>query len=183
MKKWFRILLCGALLGASACERDNPTFGPIPRIVSGITAEYDEGSLPDPAAADRIYRRLCAPFGALRGREVPFAVETDGYEVTEVVFRTLRRTCDLTARVAVKPAERLTGRETHRLYFLAVDRDGKAFDRGIVIIAPACDSIHWVGEATFHLLPNAAPYGAFARMVFVSHDRFRAASDEMNGFR
>ncbi len=177
MKRWFRIVSICAALCAVACERDNPTFGPLPRIVcEALESPSATGPLPDPSATDRIYRSLLPHFGRLRGREVPFTMATEEYEVRSVKLAALRRSCDIEAEVTVGPL-RPDAKERQRLYFLAEDADGIPFARGIAFAAFSDDGGERHAEATFHLTADAARYKDFSRMVFVPQERFNAAAD------
>lgn len=178
MKRWFRLALFGAALCAAACRQDNPIFGPLPGIVcDAAESSFDKAGLPTPIAADRIYRKLLPRFGELRGRNVPFTVETEDYEVLEVKLKTLRRSCDIAASVTVRPAKDASANGSLRLYFLGVDKAGEAFTRGIVFAVPADNRGDWSGEATFHLLTEADRYMDFDRMMFVPRECFNAAAE------
>ncbi len=181
MKRWFRIVVAGATLCVAACGEDDAAFGPLPRIVCRAmrSGSRDEAVTRSPASADRIFRQLLPRFGALRGRDIPFSNETDDYEVLEVRIETLRRSCDLVADVAARPAKEPVSAEGLRLYFLGVDEDGAPLARGIVFASSANDDGTWHGEATFHLLSEAGRYRDFDRMVFVPRERFHAAADSI----
>lgn len=178
MKKWLRIVLLIALTGAAACEKGSAPFGRIPRIVSEAQAQTDEKRMTDRIASDRIYRKLLPHFGQIRGKAVPFTVTATGYEVLSVTIGSLRRSCDISAQVTLRPGPEFAGKERLRLYFLALGRNGSAFARGIVIAQQERNG-NWHGEANFHMLLDAAGYRHFDRMVFVSRDKFHAAADEI----
>ena len=173
--------MAGATLCAAACGQDNAVFGPLPRIACRAmqSDSRDGAETPSQASADLIYRQLLPRFGALRGRDIPFSNETDDYEVLEVKIKTLRRSCDLAADVAARPAKDPTPAEGLRLYFLGVDEDGAPLTRGIVFASAANGDGTRHGEATFHLLNEAGRYRDFDRMVFVPRERFHAAADSI----
>lgn len=179
MDRFARTVLLGILLGTTACGSGNAIFGKIPETACRTTRNLAEASqLTGSAEADRIYRKLIPLFGELRNREVPFTVETTEYTVTDVRITALRRSCDIAATVCASPAGAVQG-ETFRLYYLALNSKGSVFARGIVIASPVENDGQWQGEATFHLFPDAAQYGDFKRIAFVSRERFNAAAQEI----
>lgn len=179
MDRFARTVLLCILLGTTACGGGNVTFDRIPETVCRATGDMTGiSSFPDPATADRIYRKLVPLFVKLRGREVPFSVETADYTVTAVRLTSLRRSCDIGATVCVSPANAVKDGSL-RLYYLAQDSRDRVFARGIAIVSPTNNCGQWQGEAAFHMLSDAAHYEDFMRMVFVSRERFNAAVQEI----
>jgi len=91
-----------------ACNRDNATLGPLPRIAYDYLADEagGEARLLAPAQVDELYAELLPAFGPLRGREVPFAQPAPeiGYRVLGVRLEELRRSRDLSARLRLRGA-------------------------------------------------------------------------------
>ena len=176
------------MLAFAACNRDNATLGPLPRIAYDYLADEagGEARLLAPAQVDELYAELLPAFGPLRGREVPFAQPAPeiGYRVLGVRLEELRRSCDLSARIRLQLT---AGAQCPvRVFYKVTGRRGETLGRGFAVIAdpqradaelPAGTLLE--GITNLRLLDHAAAYRDFGKLVFLSRGDFEAVSAEL----
>lgn len=174
-------------LALTACNRDNATLGPLPRIVCDHLAREGGGELPcTPAQADALHAELAPAFASLQGRQVPFAQPDPqvGYRVLGVRLEALRHSCDLSVSIRLQLMQAM--HDPVRIYYLVANRDGETLNRGIAVIPapwptggsmPAGTTLD--ASTNLRLLAYAAAYRDFGTLVFLSRTEFEAAGDRL----